>query len=248
MKNLLLLGMFLVAQSAQAIGFYCQGDTLFCFAPSGLKLRDQPNGQALTVVPTGASVIVDTVDNYLSASFDNILGQWVRVRYKSYTGYVFDGYLSRLPPPGISDTSMQQYVDRHFKPVGRTAKRTNRDCKTQIQGEGSYAADIRFYQHGNLTLKTIDYSGWEWGHETYEFDYVSLEEVWLLLLNLYKKELKGKNFGYPKLFDHDFSQPVELKASLLTPDDIDDGGYWDVILRYNTHYNESVRVILSYGY
>lgn len=104
-------------QSAQAIDYYGIGDTLFVWAQSGLTLRVTPSQQAekLALLPYGTAVIVQE-DSYsdrqemsvteikpLKSGDKNfpgytIKGHWVKVSVHGKEGFVFDGYLSTLPP------------------------------------------------------------------------------------------------------------------------------------------------------
>jgi hypothetical protein len=45
---------------------------------------------------------------------EGIKGAWVKVNFNGNVGYVFDGFLSGLPAPSLSD-DLQSYVKREFK-------------------------------------------------------------------------------------------------------------------------------------
>ena len=72
-------------------------------APSGLKLRATPgsDGEVLTIIPSKSVVL--RIDNELYLPVEDeinyIRGEWIYVSYHGEEGYVFDGFLSRLPIP-----------------------------------------------------------------------------------------------------------------------------------------------------
>ena len=72
-------------------------------APSGLKLRANPGsgGEVLTIIPSKSVVL--RIDNELHLPVEDeinyIRGEWIYISYLGEEGYVFDGFLSRLPIP-----------------------------------------------------------------------------------------------------------------------------------------------------
>lgn len=244
MKDLLVFLLLSLPFPSGAIDFYCKGDTLHVLALNGLKLRQEPKGAVLATIRLGESVVVDSVPFNLPDTFDNIQGNWVLVRYKKQTGYVFSGYLTTLPPPILNDSSLSHYVNRCFKKIGKTSNKTNGGCMEQPVGEGYYYADISFFQEGNNTVKTINYGGWEWGHDTYEFDFVSLEEIWLIVKVIYRKELIDKPFDFPESVN--FEKETNLVVSLVTRDYTD--GYLDLSIRYTRYDDPKVTVNIASGY
>jgi hypothetical protein len=104
----LLLGTLLLPTLGSSIGLYYPGDQLHVLAPSGLILRKTPD-------PQGERVATLALGDVLTAQKENfkkkphvveefkgfkIKGFWVKVRTASgQEGYVFDGYLSKLPAP-----------------------------------------------------------------------------------------------------------------------------------------------------
>jgi Bacterial SH3 domain len=85
---------------------YAQGDKLYCYALSGLVLRDQPaqSGAKLASVPMFAPLDVIDIQPFTKAFQTKescglpIDGHWVQVRYKDKEGWIFDGYLLSFPP------------------------------------------------------------------------------------------------------------------------------------------------------
>lgn len=115
----LILSAFIVAQPpAHAIREYVAGDTLYVWAASGLSLRSEAglNAAKIASIPYGTPLVALS-DKYTDAADETrveavpgyttdgqaspavwLSGRFVRVRFQGKTGYVFDGYLSKLPP------------------------------------------------------------------------------------------------------------------------------------------------------
>lgn len=111
----------MLANIAPAIGItgYSQSDTLYVWAMSGLALRETPDlkGNKLDAVPYGAIVVaqdwkffndenkiqVEATPGYKSGETTSppviLQGRFAHVLFQGKKGYVFDGYLSRFPPP-----------------------------------------------------------------------------------------------------------------------------------------------------
>ena len=195
--NLLLfiIGLTL-APSLKASPRYCTGDTLHCIALNGLKLRETPKGKVISTVLLGDNLIVVARDTTLD-TYEGIGGAWVKVRFKAQVGYVFDGYLSKMPAPSRLDTTFSAYLNRTFLKIGKPAK-FEHPCPGEAQGESTFTANIQLYQHGNFLAKHIDYMGWEWGHEAFTLDFVSLEEIYLICKVVYQKKIGSKPFTMPQ--------------------------------------------------
>lgn len=106
------------------------------WAKSGLNIRISEGVEAdvIGVIPFGAEVIVlEETDRGLSIKLSEVFskdyseasssyyisGNWVQIRYKDIDGYVFDGYLSELPPMKlIKANDGNSYVEK-FEPYLR---------------------------------------------------------------------------------------------------------------------------------
>lgn len=75
--------------------------TLYVLAPSGLNLRQaaDPNSAKLDLVPLGGKVILLAPPAAKNMNIDQLSGGMAQVKYGTKTGYIFDGYLSKFPPP-----------------------------------------------------------------------------------------------------------------------------------------------------
>jgi hypothetical protein len=81
-------------------------DTLYCYASSGLKLRTHPDLDAdwtLKINFGENCQFLNKSDSTDELKVGYITGNWIKVRYHSDTGYVFDAYLSKYKFPGRHD-------------------------------------------------------------------------------------------------------------------------------------------------
>lgn len=158
---------------------YTSNQTVYCWSKNGLNLRKQPNTNAekITKIPFLGSVTV--IDTIKGKTYSDILtndkkhplgihGNWIKVSYRSEsgnkndTGYVFDGYLSRIYPQ-----SLDQYFEGcYIKTVDTTITDYNHpfNCKYKLYQNKTGA----WYKHIN--------EGGRWRHEYY-FPGLSFEEA-----------------------------------------------------------------------
>ncbi len=98
----------LMAQTSR----FKDGETLNVWATSGLNMRDKPDAKAtkLAAIPYGAKVVVQPnigvkipfeVEEFKGFT---VKGLWLLVKYGDKEGFVFDGFLSRLPAPKRNDS------------------------------------------------------------------------------------------------------------------------------------------------
>ena len=104
-----------------------ESDTAYVTALSGLKLRLTPNTQSevITVLQFGEQITLVCNTHEEAPTINWTPGEWAEVQYETVTGYVHNGFISRLPvgSPGIlsDDFSLclllEEYVDEIFTPV-----------------------------------------------------------------------------------------------------------------------------------
>lgn len=75
-------------------------DLLYVSAKDGINLREEAStkSQVLKKIPYGMEVQSKHAEQ-VKDTINNINGQWIKISYGGYTGFVFDAYLSRLPLP-----------------------------------------------------------------------------------------------------------------------------------------------------
>ena len=131
LKKELFITLFVLLQT---IGLMAQesrfkeGETLNIWASSGLNMRDKPDAKAtkLTTIPYGAKVVVQP-NIGLKIPFEVeefkgfiVKGYWLLVKYGNTEGFVFDGFLSRLPAPDKNVKSdIETYLNSIFKKIGQ---------------------------------------------------------------------------------------------------------------------------------
>lgn len=207
---LLFLALCICCSNIKAINQYMVGDTLYVWALSGLVLRKagKPDAEKILAVPYGSAVVAQEMQ--LSNPFEHwvllqerqlhtnqitvwpevrLYGGWLKVQFGKQEGYVFDGYLSRLPamqvtykkftpapggklpePEPISD-----YLKRHFRIVDTL------NSVFGVEPEPYFYTQRTVYESGIL----IENRHFEKGLETsWVFPDLSLEEAYLLL-NVY---------------------------------------------------------------
>lgn len=79
-----------------------EGETiLYVLAPSGLNLRQaaDPNSAKLDLVPLGGKITLIAPPAAKNMNIDQLSGGMAQVKYGTKTGFIFDGYLSKFPPP-----------------------------------------------------------------------------------------------------------------------------------------------------
>jgi hypothetical protein len=125
---------FIALVLLQTIGLMAQtsrfkdGETLNVWATSGLNMRDKPDAKAakLVSIPYGAKVVVQpNIGVKIPFEVEEfkgfiVKGYWLLVKYGDKEGFVFDGFLSRLPAPipTEQDLAIQTYLHQQIGEVG----------------------------------------------------------------------------------------------------------------------------------
>ncbi len=103
MRYLTAIIILAVASSLLATNPTTPSQSLTVVAPSGLTLRQAPdaNSPAIKIVPYGDQVIVrhDQPDTTFNQRISWVDGEWIVVEHEGEVGFIFDGYLSKLPLP-----------------------------------------------------------------------------------------------------------------------------------------------------
>lgn len=113
-----------------------QGTKLFVWAKSGLSLRVEPflSSSRIKILPYGAQITVIEVSDYGEQEIEVIKkssnknietnalflkGNWIQVFHEKDTGYIFDGYCHKLPPPLMIEKAriyeqLEVWAEREF--------------------------------------------------------------------------------------------------------------------------------------
>jgi hypothetical protein len=120
----LLQTVILVAQESR----FKEGENIHVWASSGLNMRSKPDAKAekLATIPYGAKVVVQpNIGVKIPFEVEEfkgfvVKGYWLLVKYDNTEGFVFDGFLSRLPAPisSIVIGDIDEYLDQKIEKVG----------------------------------------------------------------------------------------------------------------------------------
>ena len=191
---------FLYTSLAFAIENYQANETLNVLTISGIKLRDKPGGAVLQSVPYAAKVItLEPKNNNFPTHVEGISGSWVKVKFNDKIGYVFDGFLSRLPAPSLTDANLRAYARREFKTLSEELPISFMEDSDL----GSSGSNVMFFEWNNQRLAYYNYFYYEGGSENICIPGISIEEGYLLMRILerdaYEYALKETN--RPEDFD-----------------------------------------------
>ncbi len=182
---------------------YKAGDKLTAFALNGLTLRDKPDqkGAKLGNVPLGAIVTV-TAEDIFKVPFevtekDNIKlkGYWVKINTNNKEGYVFDGFLSRLPVPDKYEEVT--YLSKWSKKISTS---TTPPPKKADQDANIFEYDLTTFENGS-TYEMRGYEGGVTTTITIPSSLITFEEAYLL----------GKAFYPPTNDGSDEYTALEIK-------------------------------------
>ncbi|MBV6439490.1 MAG: SH3 domain-containing protein [Haliscomenobacteraceae bacterium CHB4] len=187
--------------SLQAIGYYQPGDTLYVWAVSGLTLRKEASLKSakLATIPYGTLVVAQNypyddkveVEAVPAHSSDGqkspavmLEGSFVKVIFQGDTGYVFDGYLSRLPvlKPVKASNDWPDFED--FDVWAKRNFRLAAEQKSGVAEYGSYHTAKQVYANGFSRDNWVEKSG----QSRFILPDVSLEEAFLLFNYLHQYE------------------------------------------------------------
>ncbi len=87
-------------------------ESLYVTAVSGLTLREHPNLQSkkLVVMPLGTKVKIVKAEGQTTMNVGGIDGAMDEIEYNNQTGYAFNGFMSKFPPPG-ANASAKNYAE-----------------------------------------------------------------------------------------------------------------------------------------
>lgn len=212
MKKLLLfsfLCFFLV--KIHAIKTYKIGDTLNVWAKNGLFIRSEPNvkSEKIGKLEYGNSVVVveqtlrKIAFSVLEFKDFKIKGFWVKINYNDQIGYIFDGYLSKLPCLKIEDGQNVEHFEGYAKRVFGLLKNF---CKRDTSLDDTQEHCTSKFKKNVVYKYESTYAG---QGETFMFKYITFEEAFLFA-NIYFKWTKdtykiivvsNENLDYNKAAD-----------------------------------------------
>ncbi|TGL75940.1 SH3 domain-containing protein [Leptospira jelokensis] len=196
-KLLILIPMFLCFGPLGAISYYDNGETLTVMAEKGLNLRDKPSakGKKLTQIPLGGQVKVLSKKETKPETIDGIKGYWIEVSFQTSKGYVFDGFLSRLPSPPKQCKGLKDYLTKSYGP-----------SKLETISMGDYEGKSAYRYKQSILYMTE-------GGDTFDlyFPEISMEEMYLL--GKLCREFTGDTFTLDG--SNAFTAPSKNKQELM---------------------------------
>ncbi|EOQ88659.1 SH3 domain protein [Leptospira yanagawae serovar Saopaulo str. Sao Paulo = ATCC 700523] len=196
-KILILIPIFLFYGSLGAISYYDNGETLTVMAEKGLNLRDKPstNGKKVTQIPLSAQVKVLSKKETKTETIEGIKGYWIEVSFQKSKGYVFDGFLSRLPSPPKPCKSLKDYLTKTYG-----------SSKLETISMGDYEGKSAYRYKQSILYMTE-------GGDTFDlyFPEISMEEMYLI--GKLCKEFTGNTFTLDE--SNAFTAPSKNKPELM---------------------------------
>lgn len=185
MIRIILLGTLLITlfKDSYCSDNYSVGENLFVWAPSGLKLRSEPNTKSpiITTLQFGQKVsIVEKTDQIFNVNYNSdswldtsnnkvapiiLYGNWVKVSIDSnIVGYVIDQYLLAFEP----NRNQNEWVLKLIK--------ADTISSLQYLPDGSHS-DLVIKKTYNHDIIGIETTGENYGGTVYRFPGFTIEEV-----------------------------------------------------------------------
>jgi hypothetical protein len=213
--------MLLLPMLSLAIQSYTTGQQLNVLAISGMNLRDAPKGNVLKKIPYGASIkTLQAKSTTNPETIEGIQGNWVKVEYNGAMGFLFDGFLSTLPPPESNGADLHLYAKKWMSPLS--------DYLEIDYHRFNMGPSVRATQLFKLKSDTVVYFSdvyYEGGTEILSIPNISLEEAYLLakanFAEIYETTIKAG----PEAMESDITyQPDALNRFILNGiSEVEDG-------------------------
>jgi hypothetical protein len=188
-KNLIWFLLFSCITKTFAMSDYKKGDTLFVWAVSGLKLRAEASAQSKVIQTFDYGTMIEiTDDNLKQVAFglkvpkvDSIKGNltlkgfWVKVKTKNTEGYVFDAFLSKMPPSKKDKTHYFEQKDVYLERIFGKPKHKS---YTTVSNKITFKNDDFTYKNG--IIRKESYGDGCFDHSI-EIPNMTAEEAYLFL-------------------------------------------------------------------
>ncbi len=186
---------------------YQVGDRLFVTANSGVNLRVSPStkGKILKGVGFNSSILIEDQFDYSPKYEDEIdgkKGHWIKVRSGNQVGYLFDGFLCKLPSPKhVHSTSiievLRKYALEQLTPIQPTVS------YVQLGKNADYSMHITNLNHRCQLVET---------------EYCDSLEIELVIRSLQLKDIK---YLVETLFLSYISASANVENELAKSDEIE---------------------------
>ena len=164
-----------------------EGERLYVVAESGINARVYPslNHQVLFGIGFGEQVKVLEIDQNTSECIDEKSGHWIKIAHGNQIGYVFDAYLSKLPPVkyvglGSDADYMDKLKNYALMQIGSTMPKVT--YNNLITGEGAFKIDIHNLKNG---CQYVEYHYWEGLDCELQLSHLRPNEIQYLLTEIF---------------------------------------------------------------
>jgi len=178
-KSILIFSILLLSQISK--GNYAEKDTLNVLAMNGLNIRMANDGTSEKIgqVKFGETVVIEnTFDFAYKDTIENRAGNWVKINYRGMIGFIFDGYLSKLPAPKLSKERekpyerLHNYINTNFQRISEPIQINEPWFDLDGKDGESYEVSIWTY---NLKMKET--GGYEWFEYKLYFEKTRFAEI-----------------------------------------------------------------------
>lgn len=226
--QLLMIGMCMLSLQALAIRNYGSGQQLNVLAPSGMNLRDAPEGNVLQRIPYGSQIKTLQAKSTMHAkTIEGIQGNWVKVEYNGKTGFLFDGFLSSLPAPELNSTNLHDYAMQRMRPMSALLEINHR----RDDAEHAILSTQLFKLNADTVIYFID-AYYEGSTEILSMPDISLEEAYLIGKAIFNEVYETTLKELPTLTEVENFQLDALKGFVLN------GVSWDLADSQNGPVND----------
>lgn len=201
-----------------------EGQQLTVMAPSGLSLRTAPtiNSRVLDIIPYGSEikVIKNTFEDNPFDKFDWVEGTWIKVNFEGQEGFVFDGFISKLPMPNLQFEKVEDDFDFSYAVESWLDYRfMNSQASDTIVTEDGLDRVMHYYENDQYAFLQDQH---DYFKLTVNLKDIRIMDAYHLLLSMTNNKIDRKYVEDQSLFIEDIDGGVmRIKIQLDNPVVID---------------------------
>ncbi|MFK8004975.1 MAG: SH3 domain-containing protein [Saprospiraceae bacterium] len=217
LKFIITIFLAIILSEFSIANFYKKGDTLNVWAKSGLNMREGPGTGFPKMKKLEYGDQVQVIDQQLHSKSLSLTilkknkrhnqfklnGHWVKVKIGKREGYVFDGYLSRLPAMKMITANDGKIFFEHFNEY---AKREFGIDSTALNADSLKNYDERFVYQNGMEWK---YPRSECYFASLDLGKISFNEAYLIFERMTSFEHNAKYFKPSDLAFNEPGKPIE---------------------------------------
>ncbi|MFK7771604.1 MAG: SH3 domain-containing protein [Saprospiraceae bacterium] len=217
LKFIITIFLAIILSEFSIANFYKKGDSLTVWATSGLNMREGPGTDFPKMKKLEYGDKVHVIDNQLHSKSLSLTilkknkrhnqfklnGYWVKVKTGKREGYVFDGYLSRLPAMVMKKNIDNEIFFEHFNEY---AKREFGIDSTALNADSLKHYDERFVYQNGMEWK---YPRSECYFASLNLGEISFNEAYLIFEKMTSFEHHAKYFHPRDLAFNEPGKPLE---------------------------------------